>query len=530
MPNDRPLVISGAPASGKSTLAPRVARALGYRHVDLDDEIAVRAGMRPGTLLAKHGEATLRALESLALREVIAQPRVVVAVGGGALVERRLRHDVLRRATVVTLSAPAPVLLERMRDGEARPLVTHAPDPSAALEALLQTRAMAYAEAHLHADSAANPPDALVDAVRAVHTRAPLLVPLGHATQRVEVGSVVDAKSTLVDLAGGAKTLLVTDRHVAQAMRGRGRVGMPAVHREIAIPPGEPHKTLSMARRVWDALLALGADRDSLVLARGGGVVTDLAGFAAATYLRGVRYVSLPTSLLAMVDASVGGKTAVNHPRGKNLLGAFHHPSLVWIDPAYTSTLPVREWRAGMAEVVKMAATLDAALLATIEQHAEALSTPPPREGDDPHRALREDVIRATVQAKIDVVARDEREAGARRLLNFGHTVGHGIEHASRYRLRHGEAVAVGMMAAMELGVREGVTPPALRDRVGRLLDALGLPLRAKVPQAAVSKALRHDKKRAHDTILGVLLTGEGAAEVRSLPIQRFDAVLDCVT
>jgi 3-dehydroquinate synthase len=290
----------------------------------------------------------------------------------------------------------------------------------------------------------------------------------------------------------------------------------------LTLRAGESSKTLRGAQRVWSHALALGMDRRGALLCHGGGVISDLGGFAASALLRGVRYATVPTTLLSMVDASVGGKTAVDHPQGKNLLGAFHHPSLVWMDVEALRTLPRREIRSGLAEAVKIAVVRDPELLQVLERDAARLAR-----GDDLD-ALRAVLVRA-VRAKIDVVAEDERERGLRALLNFGHTVGHALEAASGYRLRHGECVAVGMRAALSLGAAMGVTPPGLGQRVGELLDRLGLPSRARVDIGRAAQALGHDKKREGGTLRFVLATGAGEATLREVPWASAHDVLRAV-
>lgn len=515
MAHDRPLVLNGPPGSGKSVTGPALAARLGYAHVDLDELIERAAGSPVHEIFARDGEATFRAWERDALSEALRDPRVVVSAGGGALVDRALRRDVLRGCTVVSLTAPVAVLVERLRGGPVRPLLADAIDPTERLASLVEARREAYAEAHLVCDTSRNSIDDTVARAASVHARSPLVTPMGERSYRVEVAPVDEGRHELASLLASPKHgALVTDRKVA-ALWPTVRA-IPAMGARVELPTGERAKSFAQLSRVLDASLAAGADRRWLIACLGGGVVSDLGGFAAATLLRGVRYVSLPTTLLAMVDASVGGKTAVNHARGKNLIGAFHHPSLVWIDPAFTRTLPKRDWRAGMAEALKVAVALDASLLATIERHADALCDPPTV--NDEHAALRASVIRAAVQAKIDVVAVDERESGPRMLLNFGHTVGHAVESASRYKLRHGECVAIGMVAALDLGVRLGVTPVALRDRVVRVIEALKLPTRAAVPAREAWSFLTRDKKRDGDTLRFVLATGAGSAIVRDVP------------
>ncbi len=506
--HDRPLVLQGPPGSGKTTLGPALAERLGYAHVDLDAALEASAGASVADLFARDGEASFRARERALLRETLTAPRTVLSVGGGALVNDTLRREVLRACTVVSLTAPPAVLLARILAGPVRPLVTHAPDPRAALDALLDARRAGYAEAHATVDTS-GPVD--LDALVAMHRRAPLVAPLGLHSHRVEIAPLAQAEHDLAALLPSpSRGTFVYDRRVFRLQRPMAVFeGLGA---QVALPSGEVAKSPAWVTRVHDAALAQNADRRHVIACWGGGVVSDVGGFAAATLLRGVRYVTVPTTLLAMVDASVGGKTAVNHPRGKNLVGAFHHPTLVWADPRATHSLPRRDWRAGLAEVLKVALTLDPTLLDLLDEHADVLRHPP--DAWDRGADLRRTMIARAVQAKIDVVAVDEREAGPRMVLNFGHTAGHAIESASKYALRHGECVNVGMNVALAVGVKLGVTPAAVRERALKVMASLTLPMRADVPFADACAFLATDKKRAGDTLRMVLATELGRATV----------------
>ncbi|HTT44380.1 MAG TPA: 3-dehydroquinate synthase [Steroidobacteraceae bacterium] len=277
---------------------------------------------------------------------------------------------------------------------------------------------------------------------------------------------------------------------------------------EVILPDGEAHKTLANAARVLDVLVANRFARDCAVLALGGGVVGDLAGFAAACYQRGVAFVQVPTTLLAQVDSAVGGKTAVNHPGGKNLIGAFHQPQLVVSDTSTLSTLPGRELRAGLAEVIKYGLICDAELFAWLEAHIERLLARDP--------AALAHVIRRSCEIKAAIVGRDEREQGERALLNLGHTFGHAIEAATAYRQwLHGEAIGAGLVMAAAMSRECGLLPAREAERVRRLVEAAGLPTRiASVSPAALLEHMRIDKKVLAGRLRLVLLRGVGSAFV----------------
>jgi 3-dehydroquinate synthase len=276
---------------------------------------------------------------------------------------------------------------------------------------------------------------------------------------------------------------------------------------EMQIPEGEAHKNLAWLALVYDRLIEAQIDRSSPVVAVGGGVVGDLAGFAAATVLRGVPFVQVPTTLLAQVDAAIGGKTGINHAAGKNLIGAFHQPRLVAIDIDTLRTLPKREYVAGLAEVVKYGAIFDAALFARIERSVDAVLRQ--------DAALLADLIESCCRLKADVVEKDEREGDLRAVLNFGHTIGHAIETLTEYRrLLHGEAVAIGMVCAARLSRAAASLPSADVDRLERLLRALGLP--TAVPpdlrREQIALAIEADKKAAGGKIKFVCLERLGAS------------------
>jgi len=294
-------------------------------------------------------------------------------------------------------------------------------------------------------------------------------------------------------------------RYAARVLRSLRAAGLRA-HR-FEVPDGDATKSLRQVARLYDAFLDKGLDRSAVVVALGGGMAGDLAGFAAATYLRGLALVQVPTTVLAMVDSSIGGKTGVNLSQGKNLVGAFHQPRLVWIDVATLRSLPVRQRAAGMAEVVKAGAIWDGALFERLEALGERLLEA------DPELLLP--VLERACAIKAEVVARDEREAGLRMLLNFGHTLAHAIEALKRYRgILHGEAVAIGMVFAAERSEALGMAPAGTATRLEALLERLGLPTRPPdFPRRAYLSALRVDKKRRDSHIRFVGLRGIGRAE-----------------
>jgi 3-dehydroquinate synthase len=336
-------------------------------------------------------------------------------------------------------------------------------------------------------------------------------VALGERSYPIHIGAGGLADATLWRPAiGGRHVLVLSNTVVAPLYLDRVIAGLDGLeHTSVVLDDGEQHKTFDNVARVLDALARLGASRDATLVALGGGVVGDLGGFAAACWMRGIDFVQMPTTLLAMVDSSVGGKTGVNLPAGKNLVGAFHQPRAVFIDIATLATLPRREYIAGLAEVLKYGAIGDAAFFAWIEAHVHALLA-------RDERAL-EQAIAQSCRHKAGVVARDERELGERALLNFGHTFGHALEVEAGYgRLLHGEAVAIGMLLAARLSSRLGRAPASDADRLQTLLQRLGLPT-GLPPGCAADRLLermRLDKKSVSGQLRLVLWKGLGAADI----------------
>jgi len=309
----------------------------------------------------------------------------------------------------------------------------------------------------------------------------------------------------LLDDAGLGPRRVIVSSPTVWEFHGDAVKGAASEAEPILVPDGERHKNITTVGRVYDALIQIGADRSVVIIAVGGGVIGDLVGFAAATYLRGVRVVHVPTTLMAQVDSAVGGKTGVNHALGKNLIGAFHPPRLVVADPAVLATLPRREFRAGLYEVVKYGVIASPSLLDRVEASLPQLFK------RDPDATVA--VVAESCQIKARVVSADEHESGLRRTLNFGHTIGHAIEAVTKYkRFRHGEAVGYGMLAAMALGEDYGVTPAAARQRLDAVIAKLGpLPPVVDLSASEVLAAIGRDKKIVAGTLHFVAATAIGA-------------------
>ena len=516
-----PLVINGFMATGKSSVARLVARRCDVPLLDLDREIAQREGQSIPDIFANRGESHFRQLEENTLRELLQRsgPRVI-AVGGGALLRRSLRTYVMSRAVLVSLTADLSIIAQRVRKNEgSRPLLARADD--AQIERLMELRAPAYAEAHEVIDSGTRTLQQTAEQVEAVWHRDPVGVAAGTDSYSVEIGAEIVKTRLSPQLQDASLGFLISDQTVhglhglitETAMRN----GTPRFAKHLLVP-GEEHKNSSSLSQIWEAALEANADRKTLFVGLGGGVATDVTGFAAATWMRGVSWVSMPTTLLGMVDASVGGKTAVDLPLAKNCVGAFWQPKRVLCDIAHLRTESDRGFRSGLAEVVKTALIGDADLFDLLEREASQLGA---RNYD-----LVEEVVRRCIRVKARVVSQDEREGSVRACLNLGHTVGHAIEATGGYGgLTHGESVSLGLVAALRLGARRGITPNGLSERTIHLLDAIGLPVDlCAQPLAKATELLGNDKKRAGDSVKFVFTSEPGEYHFEEIGISELKA------
>ena len=512
----RPLLLNGFMATGKSTVGRLVAARAGVPFVDLDARIEEQAGLSVARIFSERGEPAFRALEREELARLLAAAGpVVVALGGGTLSRRSTRLDALDRAVVVTLEAPLDEILRRARLHGGRPLLD-VPDPADRIDELLEQRHEGYCEAHARVATGGVEPEQVARAVSAVWQRDPIAVATGERSYAVDIGHAFAASRIAQVTAGASMALLVTDSNVAglhaEPIEKALAAALPRVER-VVLEAGEQHKNVGALERIWQAALYSGADRKSVVVALGGGVVSDIAGFAAATWMRGVRWIGLPTTLLSMVDASVGGKTAVDLENGKNLVGAFWQPGAVLCDVATLSTEPERGYVGALAEVVKTALIGDPQLFELLETQGPAVLAREP--------ALVAELVRRSIRVKARVVGLDEREGGPRATLNLGHTLGHAFEAQGGYaRLTHGEAVSLGIVAALAIGQRLGLSPPSLVQRTIALLAALGLPASlAGEPLAEASALVGLDKKRAGTAIRFVVARGVGRVEAVEMPV-----------
>jgi 3-dehydroquinate synthase len=512
--------LSGPMGSGKSQAALSLGELWREVPVDLDERIERRAGMPVARVFAERGEPAFRELERAVLDEVLADEKArIVALGGGTVADLRSRRRILSAGTLVTLRASLDTLCGRLGQAASRPLLA-GQDVRRRLTEVIEQRAAAYAECHAEIETDGKTPAEIAAEVDRVVSDAPIVVPLGERTYRVEVGAGVrhalDARARRA--VTGKHVVLVTDTGVLEPWAKRAETVLAERGFQVilvCLPAGEEHKNLTSIERIWDAALAGGVDRDALVVAVGGGVVGDMAAFAASTILRGVAFGQLPTTLLAMVDSAVGGKTGIDRPQGKNLIGSFHQPRFVLCDVETLATLPMAERRAGLAEVVKSAWLDGEASVRMLEERAAELLAC--------DLDATTDAVRMSVQLKARIVTEDEKETGVRALLNLGHTVGHAIEAAQGFSgLRHGEAVALGMVAAFRLSRALGRASTADVERMTRLLEKLGLPvnLDAYLSDQTLD-FVGSDKKRKGGKVRFVVPGAPGATMLEALGIDE---------
>jgi shikimate kinase / 3-dehydroquinate synthase len=526
------VVLVGLPGSGKTAIGRRVANRHGATFVDLDERIETACGKRIPEIFAEDGEAAFRRLERQAVAALGApdpdpEIRRVIAPGGGAVVDPRNRLGLYRGRVPVWLDVRPEVLAQRLRRSPVvRPLVQGG-DPLGRIRNLAASRERFYA--------ACRRINALAEVGNVVEAVERLVAPgpaAGTTLLRAQtpIGEIVLGEGIAAEGVAGALRRLEARRAIlvsepgAWAAFGEGLAeglradGWPV--EVVMLPAGEDAKRLEVIGDAARQLAKLRAERCEPLVAVGGGALGDPAGFLAATYLRGVPWIGVPTTLVAQVDSGIGGKTGVDLPEGKNLLGAFHHPAAIVIDIAALRTLPERQRRAALGEVVKMAALGDEPLFASLEADGEAVAL---GASEAFETGVVAEVVERPAWAKVAVVVADEREQGGatgRIMLNLGHTVGHALEAVDGYAtLLHGEAVAYGTRAAVRIGAALAVTPPDRAARIEGLLTRLGLGV-APLPYArdAVLEATGTDKKHAGGRLRWVLPTADGAVVRDDVP------------
>jgi shikimate kinase/3-dehydroquinate synthase len=524
----RSVVLVGMMGAGKTSVGKRLAAKLGLPFIDADAEIEAGAQLTIPEIFEKFGEAYFREGERRVIARLLNGGPQVLATGGGSFMNAATRAAIAARGVSIWLKPDVEVLLARVRKKSNRPLL-QTQDPEATLRKILAERSPTYALADITIESRDGPHETVVDLTlrRLAETlcgqpepdlaanRRRVEVPLGARAYTIAIGpgAIDDSGPEIARIAPGAKCAIVTDANVAPLYLGRvtaslERAGLVAT--PIVCPPGESTKSYAEFARVSDALIEARIERRDVVVALGGGVIGDLAGFCAASLRRGVRFVQIPTTLLSQVDSSVGGKTGINSRHGKNLVGAFHQPSLVLVDSGALDTLSAREFRAGYAEVVKYGLIGDRNFFDFLESRWREVFSGGP---------ARAEAIAVSCAAKARVVVADETELGERALLNLGHTFGHAFESLTHYdsrRLVHGEGVAIGTACAFRFSRQLGFCPGQDAARVEAHLKAVGLPTHIRdVPgleadAEAILAAMRQDKKVERGRLTFILARGIG--------------------
>jgi shikimate kinase/3-dehydroquinate synthase len=540
----------GLMGAGKTTIGRILARKLGKRFIDSDHEIEARTGASIPWIFEIEGEASFRRREAEVIRDLCSEDGIVLATGGGAVLDAGTRDILKSRGTVIYLRANVNSIMVRVSHDKNRPLLQTA-DPRRRIEELMAQREPLYREvAALVVDTGRPNVQSMVqtileqlDALEATRlarnpASAPsmtnpqspltLTVELGDRSYPIVIGpDLLSDPSLLARHIQGRQVAIVTNTTVAPLYLERVAAPLRAAGREvieIILPDGEQYKTQASLMQVFDALLANKCDRKTTLVALGGGVIGDLTGYAAASYMRGVPFVQLPTTLLSQVDSSVGGKTGINHPLGKNMIGAFYQPRAVLADTGTLATLPARELSAGLAEVIKHGAIIDAAFFDWIEQNIGKLMAR--------DQAALAHAIARSCEIKSEVVRQDEREGGLRAILNFGHTFGHAIENGLGYgSWLHGEAVGCGMVMAADLSCRLGMVDQATVARMRALVAAAGLPTVA--PDLGAERWLELmevDKKNEGGAIKFILLKPLGSPSIGGAPREQLLATIAACT
>jgi 3-dehydroquinate synthase len=532
------IFVTGFSGTGKTTTGKEAALLLGWRFVDTDDEIVDAAAKAIEDIFADDGESAFRKLESETLARIAQGSRQVISTGGGIIMDEANRRVMESNGVVVLLEGRPETILKRLEqqqtedfDGITTRPMLHSEDALNRIHSLKEQRQFNYTLAHwtVHTDYL-TPQEAASEVVRGWKLASSRIPDTEKPDTDSDLAAEVRTSSgdyplwvgwDLLDELG-QRIKRVLDPPVAYMISDGGlylqahraqvaieAVGIPT--HQFFIPPGEQNKTLETAQHIYTWLAEHKAERGHLIVALGGGVVGDLAGFVAATYLRGMPFAQVPTSLLAMMDAAIGGKTAVDLPQGKNLVGAFYQPKFVLSDVSTLTSLPQRELTSGWAEALKHGLILDEELLSIFENQSKEILALEPE--------IATNVIRRSAAIKANIVSQDERETlGIRVLLNYGHTIGHGIETATGYgTYLHGEAVSIGMMGSAYIGEALGMMSSEEVARQRAILESYGLPLHCHgVDMEAVRNAMMSDKKVASGTIRWVLLDGIGNAVTRN--------------
>ncbi len=504
------IVVTGFMGTGKTSVARVVAELLGMTFVDVDEQIEKRAGMSVSEIFSRHGEARFRLLDKQFWKAASSLTGSIIATGGGTPLDHENRALMSLAGMVVSLSCSLDELGRRLRHNTTRPLLSHDPN-SGDLKDICDLRRGAYDAFPFTVDTTNLSIHETACRIRDLWTGSGscsksrvIHVPGG---QDYTVYFAPGALGTLGEMLGNrnieSKVAVVSDTHVAglylnNVLGSLRRGGLQPF--SVVVPPGEKTKDLHHASLLYQEFVEGGLDRRGAVVALGGGVVGDLAGFAAATFMRGVTLVQCPTTVLAMVDSSIGGKTGLDTEHGKNLIGAFKHPITVCADVDTLQTLDVAEIRCGLAESIKHAVIGDEVLLGKFED-------------ESPAKALDPENLGRSVDVKRRIVEADPYEEGPRELLNLGHTLGHAMEAHSKYSMRHGEAISLGMVASARISRRLGICRLGVVERIEAVLTKVGLPVRHGWDPGRIVQFLSSDKKSLNGKPRFVLIRDVGKVE-----------------
>ena len=505
MNGEQNIVLTGFMGTGKTTVGEILARRLNRRFIDMDAVIEARAGYSIPQIFRRQGEAAFRDMERRLIHELALQHGLVIATGGGALVDPANREALGSHGLIICLNASKEEIRARLAENHDRPL-------AADWERLFDARQSAYAQIRHQIMTSGKTPAAIAAQIAELVAGALYVrTPDGGGYPIVIGGGLLRTVAQDAEALGLAGHVVIVTNETVAPLYGRDLAAALPNADLIAVADGEAHKNLDTVRLIYDQMLACGADRGTTLIALGGGVIGDMAGYAAATYMRGIPLLQIPTTLLSMVDSSVGGKAGVDLPQGKNLIGAFKQPRSVIIDTDVLDSLPPSEWQCGMAEVIKHGLIGDTGLL---EPHLW-----------QPEQAAQ--LVRRAVQVKIDVVEVDPYERGIRAHLNLGHTFGHAIEKATQYSLRHGEAVAIGLVKAALLSRNLGFIDDDLVARIQKILWQIGLPTDIALDSHRWYAAMSTDKKWLAGKSRLILLKALGEATiVEGLTREQIMAVL----
>jgi len=498
------IILTGFMGTGKTVVGRELARKLGRIYVDVDRLIEEKEGCLISDIFKTKGERYFRRIETETIKEVCEEEDAVISVGGGAVLKKE-NLDLLRKKGVIfCLWADPDVIFHRVKDSDKRPLLEGFPNKKKRIKQLLKEREPFYRCADVSIDTSRLEVKEVADKIINLLAPERLWVDLGERGYPVYIGLFIDEAGRLAKEKGaGKKVAIISDTNVYPLY---GEKVKASFEREgfntdfFLLPPGERAKSLYQVKKIYSFCLEKALDRNCSIVALGGGVVGDIAGFAASTFLRGINFFMLPTTLLSQVDSSVGGKVGVNLPQGKNLVGSFYQPGFVIIDPFVLRSLSPRRIREGLAEAIKCAIIENGDFFSYLEENI--------------HRALRKEievlkeVAKRAVRVKIKIVEEDEKEEkGIRQVLNFGHTIAHAIETVSGYgRYTHGEAVAIGMVGEAKIAAKMGIFPWEFFFRMENLLRKANLPVRAKgLDPEKILITLRVDKKVRDDKIYFVL-------------------------